>query len=244
MFAALGLGSASGSGTSPGQGAPKDSAPSSSSKGGWELSLGPLSLGSKGVELKPQFKVGAQVANFKAEAGLGDLRDGVKLGAKAEASVEAQAEGQSLAELHENIRCDTAGFRQALATAKQLLGRGSGALRQVAQTLGLKEGQLEEALTGKLKLPGSPPMILKVKAALGIGAGAQVCLGWCDTKGYHRVGIGGGAASAVEMGGSVFAGRHSSGASCKVILGIGNFTFEYTIHLSCADSGVAESAKP
>lgn len=54
--------------------------------------MGPLSFGSKGVDVKPQLKVGLQAANVNAELGLGDVRDGLKVVAKAEALVEAQSD--------------------------------------------------------------------------------------------------------------------------------------------------------
>jgi len=197
---------------------------------GWEVNLGPLAFGSKGIDVKPQFKVGAQVANFSAEAGVGDIRDGLKVSAKAEAALEVATTGNSINELHDGIRCETPGFREALETAKRLMVAGAaGARTQIAETLGIPEERLVSAMAGKQL--GGTPMTLKVKVDAGVGFSAKVCLGWCDTKGYNMVGVGGQAKALVSLGANIFAGRHKSGESAKVILGISNFTFEYTFPL-------------
>merc|ERR1719311_988843 len=82
-------------------------------------------------------------------------------------------------------------------------------------------------------------MKLKVKGAVGLGMSAEVCLGWCDTKGYHMVGIGGQASHLVTIGVNCFAGRSNDGKSFKVLLGIGNFDFEYVIVFPDAERGGA-----
>mmetsp|Transcript_51984 Transcript_51984/g.111231 ORF Transcript_51984/g.111231 Transcript_51984/m.111231 type:complete len:274 (-) Transcript_51984:217-1038(-) len=207
----------------------------------WSLHLGPLSLGSEGVSLKPQLKVGGHVKNFKAEAGLSDVRNGLKVSAKAEAEVVFKSKGQNVAELHDNIHCDTPGFREALEAAKQILGatvkkaeESTSGLAKLAQALKTDSKTLELLFAGKAPVPGEeaasgrPPMALKVKASTGVGAGAEVRLGWCDTDGYHMVGVGGQAAAGISVGCTIFAGRHSEGASVRIILGISNFEFEYT----------------
>lgn len=225
----------------------------------WSLHLGPLSLGSQGVDLKPQFKVGGHVRNFKAEAGLSDVRDGLKLAVKAQASLEVTAKGHSVAELHENIQCDTPGFREALVAAQKLLAQGAkdsaalaaSGLAQLAKALKTDTKTLQRLFSGTSEeevpasamtaaspdappsapsssSPGRPPMTLKVKASTGVGASAEVRLGWCDTKGYHMVGVGGKATAGLTAGCTVFAGRHTKGSSVKIILGFSNFQFEYT----------------
>lgn len=213
----------------------------------WEVNLGPLSVGSKGLDLRPQMKVGAQGKNLNAEFGIGDIRDGLKLSAKAEAMVEAQAEGYSLRELHESIHCDTAGFRQALEKAKELLEKhgprpdaGSKTISDIAGTLGLDREKVEAVLSGRARVEGHP-LQLNVKAAVGVGAYAKVCLGWTDTAGYKMVGVGGAARAGLALQANVFAGKHASGATAKIILGIGTFTFEYVLPLPASMGGAAAS---
>jgi len=65
----------------------------------WEVNFGPLSFSDKGIDLKPQFKVGAETTAFKAEAGLSDVRNGLKVSAQAQARIQAQSKGRSLREL-------------------------------------------------------------------------------------------------------------------------------------------------
>jgi hypothetical protein len=74
-------------------------------------------------------------------------------------------------------------------------------------------------------------MDLQVKAHTGFGVCNHVCLGWCDTRGYHMMGVGMEASAMFTAGGHVFAGKHKNGDSLRIILGIMNFTFEYTIPL-------------
>mmetsp|Transcript_61246 Transcript_61246/g.160995 ORF Transcript_61246/g.160995 Transcript_61246/m.160995 type:complete len:117 (+) Transcript_61246:40-390(+) len=109
--------------------------------------------------------------------------------------------------------------------------------------LGIPEAQLEKVMAGRAS--GGAPMSLKVKVSTGIGAGAEVRLGWCDTKGYSMVGVGGDAKAVVNVGANLFAGRHADGTSIKVIVGVSNFTFEYTLPLPKeSDATCAGAAAP
>lgn len=195
---------------------------------GWEVNVGALAFGSEGLALKPQCLFGAQVGNFSAEAGLHDVRDGLKVTAKAEAAMSAKATGQSIAELHENLHFDTLGFREALDAAKKLLNSKADRMAGVAETLGLTRERLESILHGNAEGTSRTPMTLVVTAEAGVGFGAHVCLGWANTKGYHMVGVGGKASIALSLSVEVFAGRHTSKRSAKILLGISNFKFEYT----------------
>lgn len=238
MLKALGLGAIGGSaepagplglGAIGGPAEPTGQESSHSGGGSWEVNLGPLYFGSAGVGLKPQLLWGVQTSNFKAEAGLGDVRDGLQVSAEAEANVTAIAQGKTVHELHESIQCQTPGFREALSTAKSLLSEGSDVLVQTAQTLGLELALLEDSLAGVPSASGEGTMHLQVTAAVALGASAKVCLGWEDTKGFRMVGIGGQAGAAVSVGASIFAGMHSSGDSAKILVGVSNFKFDYTI---------------
>lgn len=195
---------------------------------GWELSVGALSLGSSGVALKPQFKFGAQVGNFTAEAGLHDVRDGLKISAEVEAAMAVQASGMSLQEVHDSIQFDTPGFREALDAAKVFLSSRAEKLASVAESIGISKERLETALNGKCTGTKCSPLTLKVQAEVGAGLSAHVCLGWKDTQGYNMVGVGGKASAAVALSVSAFAGRHCKNKTAKIVLGITNFKFEYT----------------
>lgn len=129
-----------------------------------------------------------------------------------------------------------------LSSSASGLGSRTG---EIATALGVDAADFERALAGEAagaaapanEAPDSgettlaaegPPMTLKVRATTGLGASCQMSLGWCDTSGYHMVGLGAVAVTLVATGGSLFAGRHSSGVGVKVVLGISNFTLEYT----------------
>jgi len=196
-----------------------------------QFDLGPISFGSRGVALKPQAKLGVTGENFNVDVGVGDVRDGLKVGAKAMAYVEAHAEGHDVLELHNTIHCKTAGFDDALRLAKELLGSGGSAIKDIAQALGVKPTLVETILAGQASPDGRLAQ-LHLMAALQLGVSAEVRLGWCDTKGYKLIGAGGMAASGVGLGVSIFAGEHISGKSMKIILAISNFAFEYTLPMS------------
>jgi len=194
---------------------------------GWELSVGALSLGSNGIALKPQCKFGAQLGNFTAEAGLHDVRDGLKISAEVEAAMAVEASGMSLQEVHDSIQCDTPGFREALDAAKAFLSSRAEQLAGIAESIGSSKERLESALNGKCTGTKCNPISLKVQAELGAGLSAHVCLGWKDTQGYSMVGVGGKASAAVALSVSAFAGRHCKNKAAKIKLGITNFKFEY-----------------
>eukprot|EP00405_Crypthecodinium_cohnii_P018819 CAMPEP_0206482770 /NCGR_PEP_ID=MMETSP0324_2-20121206/39048_1 /ASSEMBLY_ACC=CAM_ASM_000836 /TAXON_ID=2866 /ORGANISM="Crypthecodinium cohnii, Strain Seligo" /LENGTH=311 /DNA_ID=CAMNT_0053960733 /DNA_START=9 /DNA_END=944 /DNA_ORIENTATION=- len=195
----------------------------------WEVSLGPLSVGTNGFALKPQMKVGAKVGAFKADLGVGDVRDGLSFQAKAEAAVNVQTRGHSIRELHDSIHCKTPGFKEALETAKTITVKGANGFRtHICDAVGISLDRLDMALEGQRV---KDPMHLKVSADVGIGAGLKVCLGWCNNEGFHMVGVGGGAKAVVGLKANIFAGKHYEKLLAKVILGISNFTFEYTFPL-------------
>mmetsp|Transcript_61179 Transcript_61179/g.132027 ORF Transcript_61179/g.132027 Transcript_61179/m.132027 type:complete len:285 (-) Transcript_61179:386-1240(-) len=203
----------------------------------WEVSLGFMSIGSEGFAVKPQMKLGVQAENLKFEAGIDDVRDGLKVALKGEVSVTARSKGTSIRELNDSIDIDTVGFREALGVVKSMLNTSrdaaGSAVSDLAEMLGFKRSEMADVLDGNPEGAGAKPrpMVLKVQAALGLGVSAKVCLGWCDTKGYHMVGVGGKAASAVQLGGNLFGGKANDGKTMKVIVGVGNFTFEYTFVL-------------
>lgn len=206
-----------------------------------QLDVGPLSVDKNGIKLKPQMMLGAEITSAKVELGVGDVRDGLRVAAKAQLHVCAYSEGHSKEELHSNIHCDTPGFHSALEVAKKILGwKKSGEAsaghdgvepsnEMIAESLGMSYGDLERVLSGKVS---KEKMTLNVQAEMGAGFSAEVRLGWCDTKGYNMVGVAGGASIGVDVSGKVFSGRHQSGQSMKVILGVMNFTFEYTFPLA------------
>lgn len=194
---------------------------------GWEINLGALAIGSEGLALKPQMLFGAQIGNLSVEAGLHDVRDGLKVSAQAEAAMSVQASGMSVQELHNTIEFDTIGFREALDAAKDFFSSNAGRLGEIAKTIGISPQGLESALAGKCTKASCTPMTLKVTAEVGIGASAHVCLGWKDTQGYNMVGVGGGASAAFAAKMSAFAGRHLKKRCAKILLGITNFKFEY-----------------
>lgn len=131
------------------------------------------------------------------------------------------------------------GASEALEKARSTLSSSGSEIWRIASSLGLKAADLDHMLNGpsdgKDELlhssdpgaDGREPMKLCIRGSSGLGVSAQMCLGWCDTKGYRMVGVGGKADAGVAAGGSVFAGRHVSGVGLKIVLGVSNFTLFY-----------------
>jgi len=127
-----------------------------------------------------------------------------------------------------------------LSSSAKGLGSRTG---EIATALGVDTADLDSMLAGQAsgnEAAGTgehgggargaedPPMTLKVRASTGLNVSCQMCLGWCDTNGYHMMGLGAKAVAFLAAGGNLFAGRHKSGVGIKIVLGIGNFTLEYT----------------
>eukprot|EP00746_Dinoflagellata_sp_MGD_P005955 gnl/MRDRNA2_/MRDRNA2_111552_c0_seq1.p1 gnl/MRDRNA2_/MRDRNA2_111552_c0~~gnl/MRDRNA2_/MRDRNA2_111552_c0_seq1.p1 ORF type:complete len:328 (-),score=49.96 gnl/MRDRNA2_/MRDRNA2_111552_c0_seq1:70-1053(-) len=193
-----------------------------------EVNLGSFSFGRRGLEIKPQFKFGFESEHFAADVGLGDVRDGLRVAAKASVFVEARTEGHNVRELNQNLHMNEEGFHDAFETAKRILTKSVTFAQKIAEALSLPMAKVEAAIAGQMNSPGDVAK-LHVVASMDVGVSAEVRLGWCDTKGYQMVGAGGSAATAVNMRASFFAGKHTSGTKIKIILMIGNFAFEYTL---------------
>lgn len=225
----------------------------------WVVHLGPFSVGSDGLDVKPQFKLGGQFGCVRADYGIGDVREGLKLDMSLNAQAEAVSNGQSIAELHEGIRqalcvksdeagkvaqswgldmgdlsrgcfsADSGALAQALDTAGKILSTSaSGAGSQVTRIAAACSLEVETFRRALEEDPPSP-MTLRVTASTGFGMNMKLCLGWGDRDGYCMVGVGTRVTTGLTMGGDVFAGKHRSGTSLKILIGVGNFAFEYTV---------------
>eukprot|EP00297_Palpitomonas_bilix_P018474 CAMPEP_0113900924 /NCGR_PEP_ID=MMETSP0780_2-20120614/20961_1 /TAXON_ID=652834 /ORGANISM="Palpitomonas bilix" /LENGTH=193 /DNA_ID=CAMNT_0000893465 /DNA_START=378 /DNA_END=959 /DNA_ORIENTATION=+ /assembly_acc=CAM_ASM_000599 len=184
---------------------------------GWNIDLGFFSIGSEGVEVKPQFKFGIDSENFSVGAGIGDLRDGLSGGFGAEVKQSISGEGDSLHELLRDLRANGAG-----SVINDLLSIIPTIVAEVVRLIGvdISEGRLHGTFT----------------MSTGIGMSGALALGWTDTEGYNTVGAGGEIASGFSMGLSVFAGIHESQRSVKVLVKATNFGFG--IYYARPDGGV------
>lgn len=196
-----------------------------------EVHLGAFSVDDSGIKIKPQFKFGFESDHLAAEVGLGDVRDGIRVAAKASAFIEAHSSGHNILELNQNIHMDEDGFQGAFDTAKRLLTNSVSFTKKIADALSLPVAKIEHVLAGEQNARGDLAK-LHVTASVDVGVSTEVRLGWCNTEGYHMVGAGGSAASAVNMRASFFAGKHSSGTKVKIVLMIGNFGFDYTLPIA------------
>jgi len=202
-----------------------------------KVDAGPLSLDSTGLHVKPQMKVAAECRFAKVEFGVDDLRNGLRFAAKAELRVIAESEGYNKDELHANIKSTTPGFKQALELVKKILAKKGEVpegdevephAERLAASVGMSTDDLDKVLSGHVS---KHKMHLKVQADLSAGGSVDARLGWCNTEGYHMVGLGAGAAIGADFSFKLFAGKHKTGKSMKVIIGLSNFTFEYTFPL-------------
>jgi len=202
-----------------------------------KIDAGPLSLDSSGLHVKPQMMALAEFSFAKVEFGVDDLRNGLRFAAKAELRVVAESDGYSKDELHANIKSTTPGFREALELVKKILGKKGEVpeggdvepqAERLAESIGMSTDDLDKVFSGKMS---KQPMHLKVQGDISAGGSVDARLGWCNTDGYHMVGLGMGAAVGADFSFKLFGGRHKSGKAMKVIVGVSNFTFEYTFPL-------------
>eukprot|EP00966_Prymnesium_polylepis_P020197 465700-Prymnesium_polylepis.1 len=158
----------------------------------WNVDIGPLSVDSNGVNVKPQCLFGARVGNFHTSAGVSDVRggQGLKLSATAEAAQNLAATGTSLRDFFKNVK---AADGVADDLINPLVQHVDDIIVQVLESVGVDIG-------GPCQVDGV------VKLKFGVGAGAAVALGWEDNDGYGMVGVGGEAACALSLGFAVFAG--------------------------------------
>lgn len=194
--------------------------------------------------MKPQFKMGGKFRCFNMDYGVGDLREGFSLDMSMKAKAKAEVSGQSIEELNGAIKkalvdkAAAAGMSLdtgALGTAVDKVGgilstsasTGGSQVGKIAASVGINVEDFKLALEDKNP---TSPMVLKVTAFTGFGVNIKLALGLLDDlEGYRMVGVAHKMTVGVALGGDVFAGRHCSGTSVKIVIGIGNFSFEYTL---------------
>lgn len=139
-----------------------------------------------------------------------------------------RAPGSTVAELHENIRCQAPGFEEALGIAARVLSmsdeEAASRISRIAEVLRTGRGSLETALTNPRQTCGPSAedaeagMQLHVEASSGVVVSAEDCLARAGKQGYHMVGCTGKAAPAAAATAEVFAGRHREKSSAMIVL--------------------------
>jgi len=167
----------------------------------WSINLGFLEVGSRGVEVKPKFDFGANIDGHGFNAGIGDLNNGLSIGASAGSTQTANAKGSTIEEFVRNLEFD--GEIARALDINQIVGLITRALADVTRMTGI-----DGLVGGHVSITG------KCDATLGVGVGAEVALGWPDTGGYHMIGGGG----KVLAGATVMAGTDRFG-NVKLIIG-------------------------
>jgi len=164
----------------------------------WSLNCGPLSIGSDGVEVKPQLLVGASCGNFHASAGVSDVRNILKVSAEATVEQVFKATGSSLGDFLGNLQaCDGI----ADEYLNPVIGHIEGVVAAVIALVGIDVG-------GPCTVDGA------VRIKTGIGMGGAAALGWENTEGYRMVGAGGEVAAGLHLGFSIFAGLRAA-SNCR-----------------------------
>jgi len=167
----------------------------------WSLNLGFLELDSSGITAKPKFDFGANIDGHGFNAGIGDLRDGIKIGASAGSSQKATAEGSTIEEFVRRLK-----FEGQIARAldiNKIVRLITRALADVTRMTGI-----DGLVGGHVKIKGT------CDATLGVGVGGEVALGWEDHDGYNMIGGGG----KVLAGATVMAGTDKYD-NVKLIIG-------------------------
>lgn len=181
----------------------------------WKLSLGPLEISEKDIEVKPQFKVALKNEHYESGWGIDDVRDGLKVFGGVSVTVAGKSHGTTVEELCENVSFDSsipAKFVKDFADAvlKFLL---QGILHHPVNVVLKKMGlDIVQAISsGKM-------MTMKLQYSTGVGFTVGVKLGWCDTTGYHMVGGELGASALASVAGTVYAGVSHDKKNLKIQL--------------------------
>ena len=140
----------------------------------WNVNFGPLTIGDKGVDVRPKMDFGIEYGNFSINAGVGDVRDSLSLGVDANVNQRFRASGWGLKEFLHNLKAQDGIADEYI---NPLLEESN---KIVAEVLRLIDMDIRGA-----HIDG----VMKVESGIGIHGSAS--LGWQDTEGYHMVGAGG-----------------------------------------------------
>ena len=194
----------------------------------WNVDIGPLSIGSSGMQVKPQCLIGARVGNFHTNAGVSDVREGqgLKFSATAEAAQNFAATGESVRDFFKNVKASD-------GLADDLINP---LIEKIDEIVVLVLERIGVDISGPCRVEG----VAKLK--FGVGAGAALALGWEDNEGYKMVGAGGSAACALHLAFAVFAGLKDLGdhRHAKLIIDASNVTVVAKITLPEAASAARE----
>mmetsp|Transcript_425 Transcript_425/g.1212 ORF Transcript_425/g.1212 Transcript_425/m.1212 type:complete len:218 (+) Transcript_425:73-726(+) len=191
----------------------------------WKVSLGFMDVSSeKGLELKPQFRVGLNTTNFQAGAGVGDVRDGLSASIGAGVMAHGSSNGKNFREVINNIKMETdvPGLGEFITELTKFLITNQGKLFEMfAQQLGVNLKPVVES--------GRTAMHMKLEASTGVGMGGKLALGWKNVDGFHMVGASGFATMGLTAGASGFIGAHNTEPRAKIIFSFGNFASEIIV---------------
>lgn len=189
----------------------------------WGVDLGPLSVGTDGVNVRPALLLGVHKGNMDVHAGVSDLRggEGLKVGASMDVKQTFKATGSSLTDFLVSLRAEDESRLADLLNP--ILAHIDSVVAAVLKRTGVD-------VSGPARVEGT----LQVK--VGVGAGAAVALGWRDAEGYRMVGAGGDVAALVSLGASVFAGVKDVRRPRDVKLQIGGSNFEMKIKIKLPPS--------
>jgi len=179
------------------------------------VNLGPLEVNKHGATIKPKFNIGVNVRGASVNAGILDVRDGLK------GSVEAAIQKTYKTECHQLAEC----FRSLKARSKApgvdhlILG--------AARML----GKLGEVL--KLNKVGSNTKKIEAQVAVGtsVGVSGELYLGWKDTKGWHMIGAGVGMSFGPKIEGKLRFGYHKVEKKARIGGSITTVDFDVILHL-------------
>jgi len=140
----------------------------------WNVSFGPLSITDKGVEVCPKMDFGVEFSNFHCNAGVGDVRNGLSLGAEGQFQQLFHGTGSSLEEFLRSLKAQDG---VADGIINPLIHQSNRIISEVLRLVGMDIRGAN--IDGVMKL------------ATGFGVHGAAALGWQDTEGYNMVGAGG-----------------------------------------------------
>eukprot|EP01084_Bolivina_argentea_P297805 513117_1 len=194
------------------------------------LDIGLLHRDKDGACMKPQFKFAIQNSNFDAYVGVGDVRDGLEIGAGAEASTVIRREGSSWVEVVKSIKTKSKQDMLTYPGFKQLFG--------LIQEINKIEAMIFEKIGVNPAIDGVY-FIIDAKIATGVSADLKLKLGWKDTDGYHMVGANGAIMVLVAAKVTIFGGYNPEKKTYKVLIGASNVTLTVFIRVEDKENKIS-----
>ena len=184
------------------------------------INIGPLSINERSFKIKPKFDFGAQIAGTGINFGLGDVRDGINIVARADLTTQTvKGGGKNMEEFLRSLEFEgpVAEILNEKVHFQDIVHFFTSILAETSKLFKIENihvAFVDGNCTG----------------TIGTVAGAGVSLGWKDEEGYRMMGASG---TLLVVGGGYRVGLHESRPKIKTIfkLALGGASFRFVLYV-------------